>query len=345
MVQQNGMIGVCYTKDSEAGNHLAESAFLGFSKFFDCIRINKDNCLRELKKCKFLIQVCYPNLYHYKTEKSISILAKKPHQFRNYLVDQGYLDKSIYLETGFINSQVAYDVAQSNALRQNQLAPAPEPHTLDKLYYAVGAGGLKGQAVYLNADSSSDRLQTLNLTLKPYTERKRNFVLLIGQAYHGISSWDIDIRKWCKDTALKIKRHTDLPIVYRPHPKTVINERFWLQEKDFLRDNHNLFEWSQFVKIEDAYCVVSYSSNATVDALMLGVPVIACSQRNVVYPIVSNVVADLARPDGPPYPSEAVLRQFMADLAYAQWTPAELRSGQVAERWQGYLKTRIADGP
>lgn len=334
------MIGVCYTKDSEAGNHLAESAFLGFNKYFDCIRITKDNCARDLKKCKFLIQVCYPNLYHYKTEKQTP-WSRKPHQFRNYIVDQGYLDKSIYLETGFINSQVAYDVAQSNVLRQNQQSFLPQQYTLDTLYYAVGAGGLKGQAVYLNETSASDRLQSLNLTLKPYTERKRNFVLLIGQAYHGISSWDIDIRKWCKDTALKIKRYTNLPIVYRPHPKTVINERFWIQEKDFLRDNHNLFEWSQFVNIEDAYCVVSYSSNATVDSLMLGVPVIACSQRNVVYPIVSNVLADLAHPDGPPFPSDAILGQFLADLAYAQWTPAELRSGQVAERWQGYLRKRL----
>ncbi len=338
------MIGVCYTKENEPAIHLADSAYEGFSKHFDCIKITKDNALKDLKRCKFLIQVCYPNLYHWKIDSS-AVFGKKPHQFRNYILDQGYLNKSIYLETGFINSQVAYDVSKYTFRHQNPEQIHLHQLSLDTLYYAVGVGGLKGQASYLNDNSLPDRLQQLNVTPLPYCPKKPSFVLLIGQAYRGISSWDIDIRKWYKDTATKIKRHTKLPIVYKPHPKTVLNERQWIQEKAFLRDNDRLFEWSRFVQIQDATAVVTYSSNASVDALLLGIPVIALSQRNVVWPIVSNCLSELAKPDGPSFPSEAILGQFLANIAYAQWTPAELRSGHVATRWQSYLQAKIADGP
>ncbi len=317
-------IGVCYTKDSPQAIHLADSAFTGFSQRYECLKITKDNALKDLKKCTFLIQVCYPNLYHYKVDRAATY-GKRGHQFRNFILDQGYLDKSIYLETGFINSQVAYDTCKS---RQEHC-----PQEMDGLSYAVGVGGLKGQASYQNIASPNDRLKALNLTLKPYSGYSPKFVLIIGQAYRGISSYDIDIRKWYKDTATKIKRHTKLPIVFKPHPKTVHNERQWITEKAFLRDNHNLFEWSQFVKIEDASAVVSYSSNASVDALLLGVPVIVCSQRNIAFPIVSNAISDLSKPDGPEFPCPARLGQFLADLAYAQWTPAELRTTQVVDRW------------
>lgn len=333
------MIGVCYTKENNPAIHLADSAYDGFSQRFECIKITKDNCLKDLHKCKFLIQVCYPNLYHYKVDRA-STFGKKAHQFRNYLLDKGYLNKSIYLETGFINSQVAYDV-------QKRERPNGDVHIreqLDTLYYAVGVGGLKGQASYQNADSLHDRLKSLNPVLLPYTGYRPKFVLIIGQAYRGISSWDIDIRKWYKDTAVKIRRHTKLPIVFKPHPKTILNERQWIQEKAFLRDNHNLFEWSQFVKIEDASAVVTYSSNASVDALMRGVPVIAVSQRNVAFPIVSNAISSLGHPDGPSFPPASVLGQFLADLAYAQWTPAELRTTQVVDRWADYI-TKIIDDP
>lgn len=333
------MIGVCYTKDSPTAIHLADAAYDGFSQRYDCIKITKDNCIKQLGKCKFLIQVCYPNLYHYKVDRSATY-GKKAHQFRNYLLDHGYLDKSIYLETGFINSQVAYDIGRCGHGDQ-----AHSPEEMDKLSYAVGVGGLKGQASYANSACDTSRLEALNLTLLPYSGYKPKFVLIIGQAYRGISSWDIDIRKWYKDTALKIKRHTNLPIVYRPHPKTVLNERQWILEKGFLRDNHNLFEWSRFVNIQDASAVVTYSSNASIDALLLGVPVIAISQRNIAFPIVSNGIHSLGDHDGPPFPPASTLKQFLADLAYAQWTPAELRTTQVVDRWLKIIDGHVHASP
>ena len=313
------MIGICYTKDRETANYLADSAYEGFSKYYECIKITKTNYQKFLPKCKFLVQVCYPNLYHYYNEKRPN--HRKAHGFRNAIIDAGFLDKSLYLETGFLKSQVLYDLQK----HKDHVA-----ENLDQIYYAVGFGGLKGESEYNNKQSLSDRFEQLKLTVGTYQAYNGKYILIAGQALHGLSSWDINIRQWYIEAATQIKKYTKLPIVLRPHPKVVLNEREWLTERQFLSANNHLFEWSRFARIEEAACVVSYSSNASIDALVAGIPIIVRSKRNVAHSIAMHSIADVKHLT---YPDEKVLKQFLADLAYAQWTPAEIRTGIVAQRF------------
>lgn len=321
------MIGICYTKDRATANHLADSAYEGFSKHYECVKVTKTNYQKFLPKCKFLVQVCYPNLHHYHTEKRPN--HRKAHSFRNAIIDLGFLNKSIYLETGFLHSQVAYDLQKiKDHVAEN----------LDQIYYAVGVSGLKGEATYCNQKSASDRFEQLGVSVQSHHQGQGNYILIVGQAQFGLSSWDINIRQWYVDIATQIKKHTKLPIVLRPHPKVVLNEREWLVERQFLNGNMHLFEWSRFARIEDAACVVSYSSNAAIDALVAGIPIIVRSKRNVAYPIAMHDIANVKKPT---YPDNQTLYKFLFDLAYAQWTPAEIRTGIVAQRFAKIIDAHV----
>lgn len=78
--------------------------------------------------------------------------------------------------------------------------------------------------------------------------------------------------------------------------------------------------------------LATHHSNCAVDAVVAGVPVWAVKG-----------VGRLVSSDGPPAcsaPRVLTLRErqgFLADLAYAQWTPAEMRSG---EAW-AYIRERL----
>lgn len=80
--------------------------------------------------------------------------------------------------------------------------------------------------------------------------------------------------------------------------------------------------------------LVTHHSNAAVDAIAAGVPVYALRG-------VGSLVSpgDLTKKaiETPYFPSDAEREAFLADVAYAQWQPAELRSGAAWEFMRGTL--------
>lgn len=82
--------------------------------------------------------------------------------------------------------------------------------------------------------------------------------------------------------------------------------------------------------------VITHHSNVAVDGLVLGVP---CYARKGVGMLVS--LSDYISPTGglmwKPSPPIAERRALLADVAYAQWTPDEMRSGEAWAHLRGML--------
>jgi hypothetical protein len=118
---------------------------------------------------------------------------------------------------------------------------------------------------------------------------------------------------WFEKTQAEIKKYTDRPVKIRNRPGA--------------RTDRLLYDsFEEFVK-HDTHVVVGYSSNALVEAVMLGIPVIALGHSATTslmrYEIkdiehVSNVDQDLRY-------------SWLKHLAYRQFTHSELANGTA---WQ-----------
>jgi hypothetical protein len=108
---------------------------------------------------------------------------------------------------------------------------------------------------------------------------------------------------WLADTLAVLRRHTKRTIVVRDKKISGGGASLW----DALRHAHAL---------------VTYNSNAAVEAICAGVPVFCTDPGAAAYRMGES---DLTRIDSPRYPDDR--EQWAANLAANQWTLAEMRNG------------------
>ena len=206
-------------------------------------------------------------------------------------------------------------------------------------YYRLGVNGFLNGDAYWNAYAkSSDRFNAMGLAWDgwkdPATITDQDHIIVAMQLAGDASMRYNDINDWCVDTVKKIREHTSRPILIRFHP--AISERGWADYiETFKQINFGGYANVQFSDgksrsweqdIDNAYCVVAYSSGLSIDAIYSGIPVIACDKGNFAWNISSRFPEDinnLLR-----VPEQEVL-QWLHNLAYCQWSPAEMSNGQA----------------
>lgn len=189
------------------------------------------------------------------------------------------------------------------------------PRAVPGAYISLGYNGLNGRADFMNTGAPADRLAPLDGWLGPEPEGERDgYILLIGQVAGDASLAGVNIDQWYRDAVMRLRgRFGDKPIVFRPHPLharlapagAVVNLGQRLEDA-----------------LEGAAFVVTYNSNTGVDAVLAGVPVIACDEGSMVWRVAGQGLE--ARPV---CPSGLMRRQWLANISYAQWTRDEIRSG------------------
>lgn len=182
-------------------------------------------------------------------------------------------------------------------------------------HYAAGFNGLNGRADFRNKDMPEDRAALLreanHLRVQCWSE-KGEHVVLCGQVPWDASVNHTDHLQWLHTTARQIKDHTKRPVVFRPHPlgpRIEIPGTAQSVGRTFADD------------LEGAHAVVTFNSNSGVEALIAGIPVFADDAGSMVYAMAAR---DLAQLEDMPTPDR---RQWLNNLAYTQWTPAEMAEG------------------
>lgn len=145
------------------------------------------------------------------------------------------------------------------------------------------------------------------------TEAAHQHILLAGMGDKGSLAEGYRPEEWERWAIAELRKYTSREIVYRPKPSwkgakpiagTILSPRDREVEQD----------------LRGCYAVVTHHSNVAVDAIVAGVPsfcwggVAACMS-----------LQNLARIDIPYYPEQRL--QWMADIAYTQWSIAEMRAG------------------
>jgi hypothetical protein len=161
-----------------------------------------------------------------------------------------------------------------------------------------------------------------------------DYILLCMQKVGDASLRGRDVFAWTEDTVNEIRKHTNRKIIIRPHPlyrKSALHNK--LKEKVLaVADVH----WQEadltepdFVTIAEqlnnAWCTVTYSSGTGIDAVINGVPNVACDTGSMVYDVSSTDIAEIENP------FRGDKKQWTNKIAHCQWSIEEFESGEC---WQ-----------
>ena len=181
--------------------------------------------------------------------------------------------------------------------------------------------GINGWGKFRTPKDGGKRWRSFGIKLKPWRAINEGFILVCPQ--RGVRERDPDITHgpaWTDSIIKRIRKYTDRPIHWRPHPGapgratlpsakyddvTVVNPRLPLSDA-----------------VREAHTVVVYSSTAAAEAIVQGIPVTYDGPRTMVQDLATRI----DRLENPFMPDrEPVLHK----LAYGQWSSEELRSGEA----------------
>jgi hypothetical protein len=198
----------------------------------------------------------------------------------------------------------------------------------EKEWVSLGWNGLNGRADFCNTNSPSDRWKN-HFNDGRLLEYSDGEYILIPLQIKGDQSlnyiWNALNYQYICET---IRKFTDLPIMIKDHPT-------FPGSQPEVKGVKNVKYIDTNVPIEKAISkakvVVTINSNAGVDAVVAGKPVISLDLGSMVWNISAHDFKSINRP------KISDRTQWCNDIAYAQWHPTELESG---EAWD-HLKSKI----
>lgn len=183
----------------------------------------------------------------------------------------------------------------------------------DRGYYRVTRDAMQHDG---SGTAGSKRWNRLGLRIKPWRKAGSHIIVCPPARLWSVAC-GIDADHWLRDTLAILKRQTDRPI--RVRKKMSYREATAPGGVPLSED------------LKDAWALVTFSSNAAVEALLAGVPVFCtapCGAYRMGLPDLSRIEAPVM-PDG--------REQWAWNLAAAQWRLEEMRSGQCWEELQNQL--------
>ena len=276
-------VGICYTKDSPnaiaACDAFAEGVVVAGDSY---VKIFSERTVRLLPACDVSLQVCDYNKhcgvdFRYHVNKIQKVQNKR----------------RIVIDTGFFRNKRSSE------------------SDLDR-YMQVGLDGIKRNASCYNENSSQDRWQALDISMKDWRE-EGGHILILGQHEIGISTQHIDVVRWWEDIIRGASAITKKKILFRPHPN---------QTKFPAGNNYEITENTSIEEdLENCWCAVARTTNGAVDAIINGIPVFTPDEACMAYDVASHEILQIDRPLTPDR------TQWAANLAYAQWSIEEMRQG------------------
>lgn len=184
------------------------------------------------------------------------------------------------------------------------------------------------QTTLMLRDMPSDRFEAMDWMVRPWRERdKRSAIVIAGSSAKYHEFYDLpDPTEYWNDMVRRIKALTKRPIIYRPKPSwrdaLPIGGTVYSTRPDHLS-----------TALEGAHCLITHGSNACFDAVAMGIPAIVLGD-GVAAPISLTSLGLLHKPLC--VENETRL-QWLANLAYHQWTESEFASGEAWQTIGGWM--------
>ena len=181
--------------------------------------------------------------------------------------------------------------------------------------------GINGTGIHsYNFDNLiPNRAASLDLKLQSWRNGS-NIVIAMqrqdSEQWHGqpLIHW------WLESTVAEIRKHSDRPVVIRPHPRSGCNipSGCLIDRPQFNAGSYDDFDFDRV--LESAHCVVNWNSGPGSQAVIAGVPAFV-GPSSLASPIANW---DLSQIENPPRSERSV---WLEQLAHTEWTVEEIKSG------------------
>lgn len=163
-------------------------------------------------------------------------------------------------------------------------------------------------------------LRQQRIKIHPWKDNRGNYIIVVGQYPNDFSLNGINFYNWVQETVQNIKRVTNRPIIFKPHPKAL--KKFPLPELDVPIMTH--IPW------ESVWATVSYNSGMAVDSVMCGIPAITLNEGSWAWDVAQHSIDEI---ETPTYFDRT---QWLYKLSYTQWQPHEIYNGLPWKRLRGF---------
>ena len=198
-------------------------------------------------------------------------------------------------------------------------------------YWSVGWDNLNGRADFQNKNSDDTRIKKWNISLTPWKFNKSGYVLFCLQLPWDASVYYSGYIEYIEQTIDSLLKATNRDIVKREHPiinkggfsklslthkyKEIVAKSLKLKKIYKSSEKHIKKDFNK------SWCVVSFNSNSTVEATILGIPSFVADKGSMTWDISSHNldVENLKTPDR---------QQWLNNISYAQWHEKEIISGE-----------------
>ena len=195
--------------------------------------------------------------------------------------------------------------------------------------WKVGLNGINRSAYPNSQDDGGTRAASLGLVCSPWRSNG-DFILVCGQHDKSLQWQDQPtMSNWFLQTYDEIRKHTDRPIIFRPHPRCRLPhierglKNVYRQEPVKLGGTYDDFD----IEFDNIWATISWSSNPGIHSIIRGVPSFV-SNSSLAYP-VANDIDFLHDIENPLMPDRT---QWLNDYAHTEWTVEEIAQGNPIKR-------------
>ena len=195
--------------------------------------------------------------------------------------------------------------------------------------WKVGLNGINRDAYFGDTGMDSNRSSLQRLKLTPW-RTSGEYILICGQHDKSLQ-WSKMPRmsNWFLNTYDEIRKHTDRPIIFRPHPRCRLEhierglKNVIRQEPRHVNNTYDDFDMG----FNNIWATISYSSNPGIHSIIEGVPAFV-STHSLAYPAGNdiNFLHDIEQPLMPDR------QQWLNDYAWTEYTVEEISQGIPLKR-------------
>ena len=202
--------------------------------------------------------------------------------------------------------------------------------------WKIAINGINREADFANQNVDGERWKKFNIKLEPW-KQIGDKIVICGQ-HSNSHQWrnNPPMTTWFDQQITEIRRHTEKPIVIRPHPRNSVglNTSKYKNVKIVTpqRDRSTYDDTDLAERLKSAWAVVSHSSNPAMTAVFSGIPVYV-SEASLSYEVGNVSYENINNPNMPD-------RQEWANkLAYTEWWTDEIAQGLPWARIKNRLES------
>ena len=200
--------------------------------------------------------------------------------------------------------------------------------------WKVGLNGINRDAYFGEQDNDRSRADHLGLVCKPWRSNG-DFILICGQHDKSLQWQGMPrMSNWFLETYDEIRKHTERPILFRPHPRCRLEhiER-GLKNVHRQQPTQILGTYDDYdMGFNNVWATVSYSSNPGIHSVLAGVPAFV-GTSSLAYDVANDIdfMHDIENPMMPER------QQWLNDYAHTEYTIEEISQGIPIKRLTSIL--------